>query len=152
MKKILNAVAPLFELRISHGDLKPENLLLNDKFIITLSDFGCASKYKNYLRNRIVCTEKYTPPEVLRRNPRQKIDPEKAEIYSLGILFHLIFLKKFPNAEIHLNPTKKDLRSFIISLIKDMTESNPDKRMNFVACSDKISSLYYKLKNLQIYK
>lgn len=72
-----------------HGDVKPENILINEAHEAKLADFGIAALAgaKAAANNEVWGTPYYIAPETLRR---QKVDL-RADIYSLGAtLYHAI--------------------------------------------------------------
>ena len=72
-----------------HGDVKPENILINDKREAKLADFGIAALMGAHAaaNNEVWGTPYYIAPETLRK---QKVD-FRADIYSLGgTLYHAI--------------------------------------------------------------
>lgn len=72
-----------------HGDVKPENILINAEREAKLADFGIAALagVKAAANNEVWGTPYYIAPETLRR---QKVDL-RADIYSLGgTLYHAI--------------------------------------------------------------
>lgn len=72
-----------------HGDVKPENILINEAREAKLADFGIAALAgaKAAANNEVWGTPYYIAPETLRR---QKVDL-RADIYSLGAtLYHAI--------------------------------------------------------------
>lgn len=77
------------ELGMVHGDVKPENILINADKVAKLADFGiaAASGAQAAKNNEVWGTPYYIAPETLRR---QKVDA-RADIYSLGAtLYHAI--------------------------------------------------------------
>ncbi len=72
-----------------HGDVKPENILINDERKAKLADFGIAALMGAAAanKNEVWGTPYYIAPETLKR---QKVD-FRADIYSLGgTLYHAI--------------------------------------------------------------
>ena len=88
------------ERNIMHRDLKPENLLFkiqNDYSTITIADFGLATfiNLKKFMFTRCG-TPGYVAPEVINIKDENKIYGPECDIYSLGIIFHLLLLRKSP--------------------------------------------------------
>lgn len=74
------------DIGLVHGDIKPDNILLNEQFHAKLVDFGIASM-SNEKSDEIWGTPYYIAPEKVRR---QRIDL-RTDIYSLGAtLYHAI--------------------------------------------------------------
>jgi len=75
------------EIGLTHGDVKPENILFDEKMQAKLVDFGLASFVNQAAAGGIWGTPYYIAPEKVRR---QKTD-ERADIYSLGAtLYHAL--------------------------------------------------------------
>lgn len=77
------------EMGIVHGDVKPENILVDENRNAKLADFGIAALAgaRAGAENEVWGTPYYIAPETLRR---QKVD-HRADIYSLGgTLYHAI--------------------------------------------------------------
>ena len=80
---------------IMHRDLKPENILLRSRASLecVIADFGLAefSQAQEYLFVRCG-TPGYVAPEVINiRDMNTKYDPI-CDIFSLGLIFHLLLL------------------------------------------------------------
>jgi serine/threonine protein kinase len=80
---------------ITHGDLKPENLLISEKFQVKVCDFGFALKVGG--------SEGYNAPEIFTLSD---LDMKKCDIFSLGVVFFVISTACPPF--ISNNPMKKD--------------------------------------------
>ena len=84
-----------------HLDIKPENLLLDERFNFKLSDFGFAAPYEEKLGGRLVnstCgTSSYFPPEVWKRNAVEEgYDGTKADVFQCGILLFIMITGQPP--------------------------------------------------------
>ena len=96
--KILSIVKALHKNDICHRDLKFDNFLFDENFIIKLGDFGFSTvipKNKNgktqFLKARLF-TSHYAAPEIL---AGKKYDGKKVDIFSLGVILFTLRLKRF---------------------------------------------------------
>uniref|UniRef100_A0A6B2LDW5 Protein kinase domain-containing protein n=1 Tax=Arcella intermedia TaxID=1963864 RepID=A0A6B2LDW5_9EUKA len=86
-KQILNGLKYLHDRRIIHRDIKGENILVDNKGVIKLSDFGAAKRLENLLNrgagkgfSSFKGTIYWMAPEVLRQGEYGR----QADIWSLG--------------------------------------------------------------------
>ena len=87
-KGIIKGIKACHENNIVHGDLKLENILLDDKFNPKIADFGYATYIKDNIKlKNIVGTLEYQAPEILLKKP---YDGKKKDIFSLGVLLFLL--------------------------------------------------------------
>ena len=104
IKQIFSAIKYLNFKNIFHGDLKLENILIdNSKKIhynhsdltyitIKLIDFGCSKIFQsNRKYNEVIGTIYYSSPEVLNNNYNEKCD-----IWSIGVIMYLLISGKMP--------------------------------------------------------
>jgi serine/threonine protein kinase len=99
---LLNGLQHLHKIGIAHGDVKPENILIEQKYLnIQYIDFGL-SCYDNCLPTGTLI---YASPEILKQIPANirtstKTVPIKmmmeADIFSLGIVFFLLANLQMP--------------------------------------------------------
>ncbi|XP_051848272.1 ribosomal protein S6 kinase-related protein isoform X8 [Antechinus flavipes] len=86
-------VGYLHDLGIVHRDLKMENILLDERGHLKLTDFGLSRHLPQGERAYTICgTLQYMAPEVLRGGPYNHV----ADWWSLGILLFALAAGKFP--------------------------------------------------------
>ena len=108
MRQISDALAYLHSCNVAHRDLKPENVLLTEEEDVKLADFGLArefialktdarldddswlTSYAQYYMDSEVGTPFWMAPEVFDGHYT-----EKADVFSLGVLFYAILERDF---------------------------------------------------------
>jgi len=108
MRQISDALAYLHSCNVVHCDLKPENVLLTEEEDVKLADFGLArefialktdarldddswlTSYAQYYMDSEVGTPFWMAPEVFDGHYT-----EKADVFSLGVLFYAILERDF---------------------------------------------------------
>uniref|UniRef100_A0A7S4MPE8 Protein kinase domain-containing protein n=1 Tax=Vannella robusta TaxID=1487602 RepID=A0A7S4MPE8_9EUKA len=140
--KVLQAVKYMHDNSFSHRDIKPENILIemNDKeCTVKLCDFGTAKEFtKKEFVTGVCGTVLYCAPEVKMRIP---YDPRKADVYSLGVLLHVMLTGLFPfEAQYTEKPKPDDVPDAVIvydmlskeaaSLIELMLRPSPKARIS----------------------
>lgn len=92
MAQLMEAVAHCHRLGVAHRDIKPDNILFDDKDRLRLSDFGSAEIFKDgEPMSGIVGTPHYVAPEVLAGREYG----EKVDVWSAGVVLY-IMLAGFP--------------------------------------------------------
>jgi len=129
---------------VAHLDIKPDNILISksdfdEKFTVKLADFGgSANLDNNGLAYNVEGTLHYNAPEVFSQTS-DGIDGKKADIWSLGIVLHILLTNTWP---IHTNdPSEirslltngtvkisKDLSSTETKFIKNLLNSDVQQR------------------------
>ena len=134
---------------IIHRDIKPENIFISKKYGIKLGDFGVAALIKDITNisrssdlkknnNTIIGSKKNMAPEV----KKGKVYNEKADIYSMGLIFHQIYFQNDYREEIWKisndiidstfirkpkpDKNKDPLVEFIFSMLEEDFEKRPD--------------------------
>ena len=140
MKQVIDGIKYLLSNQIMHRDLKPHNILLNDKGELKIADFGFARHFENDGMVETLCgTPLYMAPEIMKK---QKYTI-KSDLWSIGIImYQMLFgrrpydannifdlMNKIENKKLNLvdynvSCESKDL---IIKLLK----INPDNRISW---------------------
>src|SRR3990167_2234319 len=124
---------------IAHLDLKLENFLVDENDNPVLTDFGSCfiqnkkrrsifSKKSNPLQSlKLRGTVNYAAPELF-SNPECKnmIDPFVADIYSVGVILHVLETGHFPETDLKF--AKENLSSDCYSLLCSLLSNNPNER------------------------
>ncbi|KAF4126566.1 STYKc [Geosmithia morbida] len=97
--QILNGVTYLHSLGLAHRDLKLDNVVINDRGIMKIIDFGSAHVFRYPFESDIVKakgivgSDPYLAPEV---HKEKEYDAAAVDIWSLGIIFCCMTLRRFP--------------------------------------------------------
>lgn len=97
-KSLLSGIEFLHKRGVVHNDIKPANILLDEKNIPVLVDFGFAEKYDSHSgtafhSNLSYGTPEYLSPERARGLPH---DTRKSDVWSLGVTFFEILVGRTP--------------------------------------------------------
>ena len=125
--KIAKALSHAHNNGIIHRDIKPANIIIRRDATPVLIDLGLAhySDSDTLKGGSVFGTEGYTAPEVL--TPPYKAD-QRAEIFSLGVLFYELLTGKLPERPI-VSPSKvAKVDSRYDVLITKATELKPTDR------------------------
>lgn len=106
---LVNTVHYLHQKGVIHLDVKPENILINQKGdpeSIRICDFGTGMRIEPQLRElRFNCaglgTNEYADPEVFHDYP---VNPWLADVYSLGVILWILVTKQPPYRRSSLIP------------------------------------------------
>jgi len=133
----LSAINECHEKNVSHQDIKPSNVLIDAYGRAKLADFGLSKNIDMMVKSSRFCGSlPYLAPEVVLK---QKHDPFKADIWSLGITFYVMAFGKSPwNAKSEDNLLKQIMRGdvtypdypneLLVEFLKSILIINPDDR------------------------
>jgi serine/threonine protein kinase/formylglycine-generating enzyme required for sulfatase activity/tetratricopeptide (TPR) repeat protein len=123
MIPVAEAVAYLHRMRLFHRDLKPNNILLDSRASVFVSDFGLAV-HESELRQRegeIAGTFGYMAPEQIRG--RSKRVDGRTDIWSLGVILYELLAGRLPFGGI--NPPA-DRTEYLAHLCEAIEENDPE--------------------------
>lgn len=122
-----------------HRDLKLENILIDSKGNMKVTDFGLAGTYYNNLMRTFVGTAGYQPPEILAGNDYD----EKCDVWSLGVCLYAMITGKLPFSTQNNNYRKlvedatnisfpKNFSPALVDLLKKMFMTHPNQRPTLI--------------------
>ncbi|OCH84445.1 kinase-like protein [Obba rivulosa] len=100
----------LHSMGILHGDLKAVNILINEKHVACLADFGLAALHTGKLASKslTIGSPRWMSPELLDPEEfgleRAQITPQ-SDVYALSWVFWEVFTGRFPYAQHKRDPT-----------------------------------------------
>lgn len=146
--QLVDVFAYAQRLKISHRDIKPQNIFLTSRKEIRVGDFGAAKQMKLDVTSTLQGSPYYLSPELKLRfrlmSPMSEYNPYRADVYSLGLTFlQMITLEvqnKFQNLEELSRNTELILSEERLvpfkALLAAMLQPNPDARPTFVDLQD----------------
>lgn len=145
MLNVLNALNYASKNQIIHRDIKPGNIMITNKGVVKISDFGLAKVLNNIDKfetqsGNLIGTPYYMSPEQYLDNT---LVDHRSDIYSLGVTFYQILTGKLPfdgNSivevmmkhlkELPLEPKNlnNNISSSLSNIVLKMIEKDIDKR------------------------
>lgn len=136
LRDLVSGVQKAFASGISHGEIKPSNILVDSEKRVLLTGFGL---YELMREAGICVNDSYTAPEKITEGT---ID-DKGDIYSLGVLFYRLLTGADPFAgnrkrDSIVPPVKlnKGISRMVSELICRMLSVHPEERPNYVQILD----------------
>lgn len=109
--QIISGIKYLYEKKIMHRDLKPQNILLTNDLKIKISDFGFAKFYNN-LDETMCGSPYYMSPEMITNNGYNC----KSDLWSLGIILYQMIVGKIPYKANNIQSLIREINSKRIML------------------------------------
>ncbi|CAN6451731.1 unnamed protein product [Victoria cruziana] len=103
--------------KIAHLDIKPQNILLDEKYNAKISDFGLSrliSRDESQVVTAMRGTPGYLAPEWLNASIS-----EKADVYSFGVLIMEVICKRR-----NLDPSQPEGRKHLLKLLQSVAQEN----------------------------
>ena len=139
IKDVISAVYYLHNMNppIIHRDIKPENVLLGDKMVAKLTDFGWSNyMQEDVVRNTVCGTPIYLAPEII----KEKGHDEKVDRWCIGVLLFELTTASVPFPGNDLETLKnnilrlkiawpKDINSDAKNLIMKILKLDPNERL-----------------------
>ena len=129
-KQILEGLFYIHQSKIIHMDIKQQNILIDENFIIKITDFSVSFSYEKYKEGDKINlpfsgTSLYMSPEVLLKSTIDYEDCSKIDMFSLGVVLYNLAFEKFPYG---LDYTYKRNFSLILEKIKKEKLVIPEKK------------------------
>ncbi|EGN95413.1 hypothetical protein SERLA73DRAFT_23576, partial [Serpula lacrymans var. lacrymans S7.3] len=129
-RQIISGVDYLHSLGLAHRDLKLDNCVMTSSNVVKLIDFGTATVFhypgsSPTLATGVVGSDPYLAPEVL---TQKEYDPRKTDVWSVGIIFCCMLLRRFPWTIPDVK-TDKSFRAFVHAH-PDLSLKPPPKKVN----------------------
>jgi serine/threonine protein kinase len=84
--QIISGLAYSHSYGVSHGDIKPHNILIDSYQHFKLADFGLSQKYQPHTSStQFLGSLAFMPPEII---AKRAFDPFLADVWSLGVTFY----------------------------------------------------------------
>jgi serine/threonine-protein kinase len=124
MYNLVTAFNYLHSIDIGHGDIKPENILINHKLQIQIIDFGFSCSRDCMVGGTII----YESPEMLKNIRKGNVvlsrnTQKQSDVFSLGLVFYELTNRFLPYKLIKLTDKKNTINS-LIELYKRGVRSN----------------------------
>jgi len=148
-KQFIAGLEACHQAGVAHRDLKPQNLLLDSKFNLKITDFGLSKVFQSdtatLMKTAYAGTKGYQAPELLLNRPYDYL----ADVFSAGVVLFILLTGYPPFEQAHKNDrwfrplAKSDFAKFwelhagcqiindpdVQDLLQGMLAYNPKKRM-----------------------
>ena len=149
--QVASAMKHLHDHDVIHRDLKSDNVLLSDKWVTKICDFGTARELTHATTTKQAGTRRWMSPEVMQAT-EAKIN-KKCDLFSYGMILFELFAHEIPYADIHDEvevvkqvcegkrpPIPPTLPLYLHNVLQSCWEDDPSKRPIFDEIIKKIAS------------
>lgn len=115
---IAKGMSAAHERGITHGNLRPSNVLFDENGQVKIVDFGLREHYADSQQNWYSCKDE----------PASK----QADIFSVGVIFYQMLMGEEPDTKVTLLMKKRrfaQLPQYLQKLIRGMLQKDPQKRI-----------------------
>jgi len=150
--QILNGIKYMHICKITHMDLKPHNIVIDQYLNAKIIDFSISLNYKkkppdSYIKLPFVGTNFYMSKEILKKEKIKVKDLHKVDLYSFGVILYNLAFASYPYGlekkdadnyrtileKIEANeltfPNTEDYSSHFLDFISKLLEKDIEKRM-----------------------
>ena len=136
LNEMVGALSACHKLGIVHRDLKCENILLDSKYCIKISDFGFATMYSGKPLETYCGSFAYAAPEVILGHP---YNGEKSDTWSIGVILYAMTVGRLPFKDSDIKTLLAEIGTCLIfptrlscecaSLIRSILTYNTSERL-----------------------
>ncbi|XP_006657037.1 CBL-interacting protein kinase 25-like [Oryza brachyantha] len=141
-QQLVSALAYCHARGVFHRDIKPDNLLLDEKWDLKVADFGLSAlpdteRREGYLQT--VCgTPMYIAPEVF---SRRGYDGAKADVWACGVVLYVLVTGRRPFPDYNVTQLYRMINQFkfhcpasfsidLVRLFRRLLHPNPERRIS----------------------
>lgn len=126
LDQIGDALTLAHQAGVIHRDLKPDNVMLDERGNAYLGDFGIATEFLHIrgLNDHLMGTPAYMAPEAI----RGEMPTVQSDVYSFGVMIHELLLGKLPTGTNTLDAARPDMPDELYDVIEKATANDPSER------------------------
>jgi serine/threonine-protein kinase len=124
VKELFEGIDYLHKNNVIHRDLKPDNILVNKKYDLKITDFGLSFLYNDEFTTRnysILGTPGYMSPEQI----QGKAVTEQSDLFAAGVIVYELFTGKNPFIGDDFNQTLNNILNFNVEKLKSVRNEFP---------------------------
>lgn len=123
--QVLQAIKFIHDKGMSHGDIKSQNILIDENHSVKICDFGFSKHISDNTMGYKKGTKNYAAPELFYP---EAYDILSADVWAIGITFYEIRYHKFPFSDHNYVPPQFNQDDKFQYFFRMCTNTNPDLR------------------------